>query len=136
MTRIGDLTSDGECRRAKVGRQLHCHPCPPTLRLPHWRPTEHPPYRAFLVAVTMSGAPPVSKTYQCPLCRRPLTKAKYEAVLKIQEARDRTTRAEIERAHAVVHRERAARQAAVQKLRESRAREKQARAEGVKQGRT
>jgi len=76
------------------------------------------------------------KTFQCPLCGSPLTKVRYDAVLKIQEGRDRATEREIERAHADVHRERTARLALGRKLQEARAREKRAKEEGLRQGRT
>src|SRR6266571_3908998 len=65
------------------------------------------------------GAAPVTR-YPCPLCKSPLTKERYEAVVKIQEARDRATEAQLARAHAEAHRQRSARQELARKLRESR----------------
>ncbi len=76
------------------------------------------------------------KRYLCPLCKTPLTKAKYEAVLRIQETRDRASQAQLARAHAEAHRQRAARVALSTKLRAVRAQAKDARAQGVRQGRT
>lgn len=73
--------------------------------------------------------------YLCPLCKSPLTKSTYEAVLKIQESRDRATQAQLARAHADVHRQRAARAALRAKLKAARTQAKEARAEGVRQGR-
>jgi hypothetical protein len=73
--------------------------------------------------------------YLCPLCKSPLTKSTYEAVLKIQESRDRATQAQLARAHAEAHRQRAARAALSAKLKAARTQAKEARAEGVRQGR-
>ncbi len=77
--------------------------------------------------------------YKCPLCGTPLTKARYEEVLRIQQERDRVAQAQIEGAHRRAREakeaERQAKVALRRQAREGKARERDARDAGRKQGR-
>jgi hypothetical protein len=43
------------------------------------------------------------KTYRCPLCQSPLSKAKYESVLNIQKEKERAQQADLDKLHEQLH---------------------------------
>jgi hypothetical protein len=74
------------------------------------------------------------QTYKCPLCGSPLTKSKYEAVLHIQEEKEKAQRADLEKLHHRLHALQQTETALKKQLKESQQKIKTAQLEGMREG--
>lgn len=74
------------------------------------------------------------KTFKCPLCGSPLSKAKYDAVLHIQKEEKKVQKADIEKLHKKLHSFEQNNSTLKKQLKESKEKIKHAQVEGAKKG--
>ena len=74
------------------------------------------------------------KTYKCPLCGSRLTKSRYEAVLQLQKAKEKTQKAEFEKLHKKLHALQRNETTLKKQLKESKQKIKAAQSDGRKKG--
>lgn len=74
------------------------------------------------------------KTYKCPLCGGMLTKSKYEAVLHIQQEKERTQKAGLDKLHRQIHLQQRRESDLRKQLKESKQKIKAAQFEGLIKG--
>ncbi len=74
------------------------------------------------------------KSFKCPLCGSPLSKAKYEAVLHLQKEKAKTQKADLEKLHRRLHSLQQNETALKSQLRESKLKIKNAQIEGARKG--